>query len=178
MPGKKDNVGYHGFAGHFFLRYIPNICKVRINTDMSLRIKKVAEKEGVSAMKAEKMIGKIDKARRKWCLHFYGIDAADADLYDMVFKVDNLNKKQVVDMIADAAQLPCFQISPQSREAMKDRPLTFEIEASLLGRFPFTGRNRPRTSFLRGWRWQRRGRVPGTGLTEGRASIGHSRVRR
>ena len=135
---ERDNVVYHGFAGHFFVRDIPNVCKVRINADMSYRIKKVSDEEGVTAEIAEKVIGKIDEARRRWSQHLYGIDTADADLYDMVFKIDNLNEDQVVEMIAGAAGLPCFQISPKARAILENRSLECEIKANLLERFPMT----------------------------------------
>jgi cytidylate kinase len=135
---EKDNVVYHGFAGHFFVRDIPNVCKVRINADMSHRIKKVVDKEGVTAESAEKMIGKIDEARRRWSHHLYNIDTADADLFDMVFKVDNLNEDQVVEMIAGATGLSCFQISPEVRAILENRSLECEIKANLVERFPIT----------------------------------------
>jgi len=135
---ERDNVVYHGFAGHFFVRDIPSVCKVRINADMNRRIEKVMDGEGVSAESAEKMIGKIDEARRRWSQHLYGIDTAEADLYDMVFKVDNLNEDQVVEMIAGAAGLPCFQLSPESRAILKNRSLECEIKATLVERFPMT----------------------------------------
>jgi len=135
---KRDNVVYHGFAGHFFVRDIPSVCKVRINAHMRHRIQKVIDAEGVTAESAEKMIGKIDEARRRWSQHLYDIDTADADLYDMVFKVDNLNKDQVVEMIAEAAGLPCFQISPEARAILENRALECEIKATLVERFPIT----------------------------------------
>ena len=134
----KDNVVYHGFAGHFFVRDIPNVCKIRINADMNYRIQKVVKNENVSAENAEKMIGKIDEARRKWSLHLYDIDTSDADLYDMVFKIDNMNEDNVVDIIADTVKLPCFQISPKAREALDNKSLEYEIKANLVEKFPMT----------------------------------------
>jgi cytidylate kinase len=133
-----DNVVYHGFAGHFFVRDIPHVCKIRINADMKYRIRKVMKNENVSAGNAEKMIGKIDDARRKWSLHLYGMDTSDADLYDMVFKIDNMNEDNVVDIIANTVQLPCFQISPKAREAIDNKSLEYEIKANLVEQFPMT----------------------------------------
>ncbi|BBO71775.1 hypothetical protein DSCA_57050 [Desulfosarcina alkanivorans] len=133
-----DNVVYHGFAGHFFVRDIPNVCKIRINADMNYRIQKVVKNENVSAENAERIIGKIDEARRKWSLHLYGMDTSDADLYDMVFKIDNMNEDNVVDIIASTVQLPCFQISPEAREALDNKSLEYEIKANLVEKFPMT----------------------------------------
>lgn len=135
---KRDNVVYHGFAGHFFVRDIPSVCKVRINAAMRHRIKKVVDGEGVTAENAEKMIHKIDEARRRWSQHLYGIDTADADLYDMVFKVDNLNADEVVQMIAEAVHMPGFQVSAEARAILENRSLECEIKANLVDRFPIT----------------------------------------
>jgi cytidylate kinase len=133
-----DNVVYHGFAGHFFVRDIPNVCKIRINADMKYRIRKVMKNENATAGNAEKMIAKIDEARRKWSLHLYDIDTSDADLYDMVFKIDNMNEDNVVGIIASAVQLPCFQLSPKSREALENKSLEYDVKATLVEKFPMT----------------------------------------
>lgn len=135
---KRDNVVYHGFAGHFFVRDIPSVCKVRINAAMRHRIKKVVDGEGVTAENAEKMIHEIDEVRRRWSQHLYGIDTADADLYDMVFKVDNLKADEVVQMIAEAVHMPGFQVSAEARAILENRSLECEIKANLVDRFPIT----------------------------------------
>jgi len=135
---EKDNIVYHGFAGHFFVRNVPNVCKIRIIADMEYRIRKVVDQEGVSAASAKKIIERIDDARRKWGLHLYGIDTSDADLYDMVFKVDNMNAENVIGIIAHTVQLPCFQISPGARGFLHDLSLEYEIKAHLVEKFPTT----------------------------------------
>lgn len=135
---EKDNIVYHGFAGHFFVRDVPNVCKIRIIADMEYRIRKVVAREGVSPSNAKKAIGKVDEARRKWGLHLYGIDTSDADLYDMVFKVDNMNAENVVDVISNIVQLPCFQMSPEAREYLDNLSLEYEIKANLVEKFPTT----------------------------------------
>ncbi|MBT8374005.1 MAG: cytidylate kinase-like family protein, partial [Deltaproteobacteria bacterium] len=44
----KDNMIYHGFAGHFFMSGISHVLKVRINADMSQRITYMMKRENVS----------------------------------------------------------------------------------------------------------------------------------
>jgi len=83
---KKDNVVYHGFAGHFFVKDVPHVLKVRIIANLEERIKLVMEREKISREKAIKFIERVDKERSKWALHLYGIDTQDPSLYDPAIK--------------------------------------------------------------------------------------------
>jgi cytidylate kinase len=71
---QKDNVVYHGFAGHYFLQGISAVLKVRVFADLEDRIKDEIEREGVSAEKARQTIIKDDEERRRWALSLYGMD--------------------------------------------------------------------------------------------------------
>ena len=46
---QRDNVVYHGLAGHFFLMGIPHVLKVRIIADIEDRIKEEMKRENISA---------------------------------------------------------------------------------------------------------------------------------
>jgi len=133
---QKDNIIYHGFVGQFFLKDVPNILKVLIIANVADRIKALRNREDISAEKAPKYLEKIDAARNKWSRHLYGIDTWDPNLYDMVFCIDNMTVKHVVDYIANATQLPCFQISSKSRSILNDLALAAEVETTLLEKFP------------------------------------------
>ena len=133
---QEDNIIYHGFVGQFFLKDVPNILKVLIIANVEDRIKALMNREGMSAGKAPKYLEKIDAARNKWSRHLYGIDTWDPHLYDMVFRIDNMTVENVVDYIANAAQLPCFQISSKSRNILNDLALAAEVETTLLEKFP------------------------------------------
>ena len=135
---QKDNIVYHGFAGHFFIKDVPNVLKVRIIANYDYRVRIVMSQEGITADKARNHIEKIDAARSKWSRHLYGIDTRDPDLYDIVFRIDNMTVENVVDNIANTIQLPCFQISSKSRNILNDLALEAEVEANLVEFFPET----------------------------------------
>ena len=63
---QKDNVVYHGLAGHFFLQNIPHVFKIRIIADMEERVKEEIKRENISAEKALYILKKDDDERRKW----------------------------------------------------------------------------------------------------------------
>jgi len=117
---QKDNVVYHGFAGHFFTREIPNILKVRIIANIDYRIKIVMEQENVSEEKARKLIYNIDVERRKWSMYLYGIDTHDTELYDVVLQIDNLSLDDAVDFLSEIAKRPCFQTTPESQKKLEE----------------------------------------------------------
>jgi len=117
---QKDNVVYHGFAGHFFTKEIPNILKVRIIANLDYRIKVVMERENISEEKARKNIYKIDVERRKWSMYLYGIDTNATELYDLVLHIDCLSVDDAVDFIYDVAKRPCFQTTPESQKKLEE----------------------------------------------------------
>jgi cytidylate kinase len=129
---RDDNVVYHGLAGHFYVKDIPHVLKVRIIADPQERIKMLMEQENISYQSAQARIKKDDSARSKWSQHLYGIDSADPVLYDLVVAVNKLSADNVVDVICHTARLDTFKTTPQSQQAMEDLVLSSEVRAALL----------------------------------------------
>ncbi|MCW8805986.1 MAG: cytidylate kinase-like family protein [Ignavibacteriaceae bacterium] len=117
---QKDNIVYHGFAGHFFTKDIPNILKVRIIANLDFRIKVLMERENISEEKARKLLFRIDVERRKWSVYLYGIDTNTTELYDVILHIDCLQVDGAVDFIYDLANRPCFQTTPESQKKLKE----------------------------------------------------------
>jgi cytidylate kinase len=133
---QKDNVVYHGLAGHFFLQGIPHVLKVRINADMEDRIREEMKRENLSDEKARYLLKKDDDERRKWSLTLYGIDTWDLGLYDIVLKIKTLTVDDAVRIILDALKLSSFQTTPESQRVLDDLVLAAQIEALLVNEFP------------------------------------------
>jgi len=115
---QKDNVVYHGLFGHFFLQDIPHVLKVRIVGDLEARVADEVKREGISADKAREIITRDDAERRKWALYLYGADAWDATLYDLVIHLKTISVDDAVGLISHVLELPGFQTTPQSQEAI------------------------------------------------------------
>ena len=124
---QKDNVVYHGLFGHFFLQDIPHVLKVRIVADLEVRVADEVKREGISESKAREIIMKDDKERRKWALHLYGADWWDATLYDLVIHLKTITVDDAVDLLYQVVQLPGFQTTPESQEAINNL-----VEAALM----------------------------------------------
>jgi len=117
---QKDNVVYHGLFGHFFLQDIPHVLKVRIVADLEDRVADEVKREGISEAKAREMIMKDDEERRKWALHLYGADWWDATLYDLIIHLKNVTVDDAVSLLCHMVQLPGFQTTPESQEAINN----------------------------------------------------------
>jgi cytidylate kinase len=133
---KNDNVVYHGMAGHYFVRGISHVLKVRILADVERRVKLVMKREGLSQEKAVPYLHGIDEGRRKWGQRLYGIDTHDASNYDLVIRLHKLSTDDATDIICAAAGLDHFQATAESKQAMEDLYLASLAKARLVERHP------------------------------------------
>ncbi|MEW5947036.1 MAG: cytidylate kinase-like family protein [bacterium] len=131
-----DNVVYHGLAGHFFVKDIAHVLKVRIIADMEDRVKLEMEREGISRNEALHNIKKDDLERGKWSQHLYGIDTMDPHLYDLVIHIHKLATNEAVDIICSAARLDRFQKTAESESKLKDLYLAAKVKANLISLKP------------------------------------------
>ena len=133
---RKDNIVYHGLAGHFFLQQIPHVLKIRITADFEDRILEEMKRENISADEARHILKKDDEERRKWALYLFGKDTTDATLYDMMLHIKTMSVKDAVEVIQCAVKRPCFQSTPQSQAILNNRVLSSQVEARLVRQFP------------------------------------------
>ena len=129
---KRDNIVYHGLAGHFFVKGISHVLKVRIIADLEDRVRLEMEREGISHDEALSILQKDDEERRKWSEYLYGIDTWDSRNYDLVIHVHKLAVKDAVDMICHTASLESFQTTPESQRAIEDLALAAQTKAVLM----------------------------------------------
>ncbi len=132
----KDNIVYHGLAGHVFLKEVSHVLKVCIVANLETRVANLMESEEVTEREAATWISKVDKERRKWTQQLYGVDPWDPLLYDLVIKIDRFDIDDVVETIYQSARLPRFRTTKESQLGLEDLALACEIKAELLGKHP------------------------------------------
>ncbi|MBN1847059.1 MAG: cytidylate kinase-like family protein [Deltaproteobacteria bacterium] len=132
---KRDNVVYHGLAGHLLLKGVPHVLKVRIISDFSERVKAEMEREGCHESDARKLILKDDQERRKWTRSLFGADPWDSSLYDLVVHIHKLTVEDAVDFISQAACRDAFKTTDASMKQMEDLALACRIKAELVDEF-------------------------------------------
>ncbi len=133
---QKDNVVYHGLAGHFFLTGISPVLKVRIIADIEDRIKEEMKRENISAETARYILKKDDEERRKWGLKLYGIDTSDSTLYDMVLHIKTIQAEEAVKILVDTVHLPSFKKTPASQQILDDLLVAAQVQANLVHEYP------------------------------------------
>ena len=135
---RKDNLVYHGLAGHFMLKDIPHVLNVRIVADLEDRIRLEMERENVDRGQALRKLEKDDHDRTQWSLSVWGHDNGDPRLYDMVLHIHRLTVDDAVKIICHTAQLEQLQKTPESQKILEDRVLEAEVRIKLVDRFPST----------------------------------------
>jgi cytidylate kinase len=133
---QKDNIVYHGLAGHFFIKGISHVLKVRIISDFEERIRTKMERDHISREKAAESLKKDDLERRHWSLRLYGIDTWDASLYDLVVHVHKISVADAVSLICDTVKLGQFKTTPDSQKALDDLALAARVKASIVDKYP------------------------------------------
>jgi cytidylate kinase len=132
----KDDIVYHGLAGHVLLKNVPHVLKVCITADFKHRVETLMEREHVSEREAKSWINKVDKERRKWTKTLYGVDPWEPGLYDLLINIGKFEVDDAVDLIFQSARIPTFQTTDESRHKMMDLALACEVRAKLVSDFP------------------------------------------
>lgn len=133
---KRDNIVYHGLAGHFFLKDIPHVLKVRIIADINDRVKEEMRRENISAEKARYILIKDDEERRKWGIQLYGMDTWDSRLYDIVLNIRTLSVDNAVEILCNTVRTPAFTTTPESTKRLNDLALSTKVRLELVDIFP------------------------------------------
>jgi cytidylate kinase len=129
---QKDNVVYYGLAGHFLLKGISHVLKVRLNADLEVRVKQKMLRENISYKKALRILRKDDEQRRKWSKYLYGMAARDPALYDLILPVGKISLDDAVNIICYTVSQKAFNTTPKSQKAMDDLVLACEVKALLI----------------------------------------------
>jgi cytidylate kinase len=132
----KDNIVYHGLAGHFFLEGISHAFKVRIISNLENRIQEEMKRENCSADEARYRLKKDDEERRGWSLQLYGQDTWNCNLYDLVLHVDTLTVDDVVDILEQTIRKGRFDATPESLQKLRDLALLANIHAKVIDYSP------------------------------------------
>ena len=129
---QKDNVVYHGLAGHFFVKDISHVLKVRIVASLEDRVRLVREHDGISRKEALRSIKKLDEQRRKWGEQLYGVYTGDPILYDLVINLNKDTVDETADFICRVAEMDNFRTTPESKTALEDLTLSADVKAALI----------------------------------------------
>ena len=132
-----DKVVYHGLAGHFFLRGVAHVLKVRIIADMADRVRLEMNREGISEREARRILKKDDAERQRWAQSLHGIDTTDASLYDLVINIGGMSAECAIELICHtASNSPCFETTTESQQKLHDLLLAARVKSAVIAEWP------------------------------------------
>ncbi len=126
---KDDNVVYHGLAGHFLLKGVPHILRVRVIANMEFRTKAAMDRGHPTEEDAIQVIRTMDDKRARWTKFLYHIDWNDPSSYDLVINLDQISLSSACEVVCYAVSLDGFRTTPEWRKTMDDLVLSTEVRA-------------------------------------------------
>lgn len=99
-----------GRSGFYIFRDHPNHLSILIQASMDYRIKRVMEKQKISAEEAKAIIDKVDEGRENYVKKYTGSSRYDTRNYDLVINADEHAEDEVVEMIIHYLKLPLSKI--------------------------------------------------------------------
>jgi cytidylate kinase len=128
---KKDNVVYHGMAGHLFLSDIRHVLRIRVTAEMEDRVTLICNMRNICNDDAVALIEAEDRQREQWYHSVYKKDMSDPHLYDMVLHVGRLSIDDASAIICTAAARQRFQTTARSREDLNDLAVLCHVQTAL-----------------------------------------------
>lgn len=122
---------YHGRTGHLLLPGISHVLRIRVVIDMERRIETVMNQLHLSRKKAVQYIEAVEEDRRRWAKRFYNVDWDVFTLYDLVVNLSQVEAGNAAMAVCSIAQLPDFQPTPASTNALKDLLLASRARLAL-----------------------------------------------
>jgi cytidylate kinase len=90
-----------GRSGFYIFRNHPNHMSILIQASMPHRIKRVANKQGISEEEARKAIEMVDQMRENYVNKYTHTSRYDTRNYDLVISMDELTEDDAVDIILE-----------------------------------------------------------------------------
>ncbi len=127
---QKDNVVYHGQAGHLLLQGVPHVLRLKIIADMEYRIKAAMERNHLTREEAIDYIKRMDEERNQWVKAIYHVDRNDPTTYDMVINLEHITIESACEVICRTVEAE-FRTTPESQRIMDDLVMATDIRAKI-----------------------------------------------
>jgi cytidylate kinase len=128
------NLIYHGNAGHFLLKGVPNVLKVRLIAPMPMRVRAVMKRQGLDAEAAREYIRYADQERIQWTKFIYGVDWRDPKNYDLVVNLRDLSLDAACAMLSAVVKSAAFATTAEVKKKLKDFALACRVKLALVAK--------------------------------------------
>ena len=128
------NLIYHGHAGHFLLKDVPNVLRVRLIAPMSMRVRAVMDQQGLSPEAAQEYIRYVDQERIEWTKFVYGVDWRDPRNYDIIINLRRVSLASACAMISGMLQTPVYATTEEVKKKLRDFALACRVKVALVAK--------------------------------------------
>lgn len=128
---KRDNVVYHGHAGHLLLAEVCPALKVRVIAELGERVAFLRRQQRISKDEALAYIQDEDKHRTNWTRYLYKTDVNSPELYDILVNIGQLRIRDACEIIRTAALSNTFKLTSKSKKAIENFALSSHVKAAL-----------------------------------------------
>ena len=128
------NLIYHGHAGHFLLKDVPNVLRVRLIAPMSMRVRAVMERQGLSPEAAQDYIRYVDQERIEWTKFVYGVDWRDPKNYDIIINLRRVSLESACAMVSGMLQTPAYATTEEVKKKLRDFALACRVKVALVAK--------------------------------------------
>lgn len=125
---------YHGNAGHFLLKDVPNVLRVRLIAPMSMRVRAVMEKQGLNAEAAQDYIRFVDQERIEWTKFVYGVDWRDPRNYDLIINLRRVSLDSACAMVTGVVKSSAYATTEEVKKKFKDFALACRVKVAVVSR--------------------------------------------
>lgn len=126
-----DNLVYAGRSGHVLLPGVTHLLRIRVVTDMETRITSVMQRLRLGRDKAKQYIEQVEDDRERWARVLYNVDWKFAGIYDLIANLEQVGVGGATTALCSYAQLPEFQETPASHNALQNLLLAARARVAL-----------------------------------------------
>ncbi len=100
----KGDVVIIGRGSQVILKDRPHSLHVRTTAPFDLRVRRIAEREGITEDEAKHRVQESDKGRTDYHHKYFKVDPADPNLYHLTINTEQLSNEDAAELIAAAAR--------------------------------------------------------------------------
>jgi cytidylate kinase len=122
---------YHGNAGHFLLKDLDWVLKVRLIAPIEQRVAALLQTTKLDRYEATQYIKKVDEDRTRWTKFLYNEDWSDPSHFDIVLNTRTMSLETCANILCSLAQAPEYRRTEERVRDVTNRALAAKVCAAL-----------------------------------------------
>jgi len=122
---------YHGNAGHFLLKDVNWVIKVRLIAPFEQRFSALQQTMKLDRYEATQYIKKVDEDRSRWTKFLYNEDWSDPSHFDLVVNLRSMSLETASDIIYHLTRSPEFMRTDERVKDVTNKALAARVQAAL-----------------------------------------------